>query len=1068
MARWFTYTSHRLSITAMVVALPVACALVWGLSAIVQPTYPQRERVYRIGIDDAPPLSQHLRDGSPGGLAVEMLDEAARRTGITLKWVTVRGHTPDEALSSGEVDLWPVIAVTPERRETYHLTRPWLFNSFSVITRSVDEIELRELNGKTVAFSGFPLATRVVNAAFPHSRLWPQNSRLGVLEKVCTGAASAGFEEASYVNWLLLNRPGWCQGVGLSVTLVPSAVAEGAIGATRHAAAAADLLRDEIDALAHDGFMTTSLNRWASFSASETRSVLQMQQAQRDWRRLWYGLSAAAVAAAGLLWMLVTTRRSKRALTEILESTTECVLLLDAAWNIIYINERATAQIAGGRDLRGRSVWTEFPEAKQGKFWTTYRACMETQTPASFEETLSGRQYEVHAYPSEDRLAVFFRDVTASRAIEDELQRRSNQLDAISANMAVVVHQFELTADGTWRVLYMSAGAQRLFGIGSEQIVNDCRLLCELVPSEDRACLLESTQESARTLETWHCIFRVNTADGTKWVSGRAAPERLPSGTVLWSGVLIDITTQKRAEEQIAHERDRAERATHAKSAFLAAMSHEIRTPLNGIIGSAALLEQTSLNREQRELTDAIQTSGNLLLSLVNDILDFSKIEACRLELEHTPFSLYDLLDSIVDMTGEAADRKHLDLEVRIEDGVPDRLVGDPQRLTQVLLNLTTNAIKFTDAGEVVISATRKRSGLSLAVRDTGIGIPADRQSGLFEEFRQGDSSMARRYGGTGLGLAISRRLVAMMGGEITIASAPDEGSTFTVEIPIEEQRIADRGFEFPAGLLLTASPPPPFVRGFVEATGPDLEMMPSDELIDRGVGTAGRLCFVPLSGSDEQVLAEADRLRRALREERGELIALLPSRRRRTLHELRIRGWTCLPGPFRRDRIQKFIATFRAPAEPAVSATGSSSKLRALLAEDNAVNQLVAKRMLERLGCSVDVVTDGHQAVEAASTRSYDIVFMDCQMPSMDGFEATRLIREQEPQGRRVPVIAMTANAVAGDRERCLAAGMDDYLSKPTRMDTLAAALDKWCPAVTGTVRPREAAFAQSSGARA
>ncbi len=618
------------------------------------------------------------------------------------------------------------------------------------------------------------------------------------------------------------------------------------------------------------------------------------------------------------------------------------------------------------------------------------------------------------------------------------------------------------------RILDCNDAFARIFGYASSEELIGTPMPDRYFDPEERKVFMARLQQEKTVVYFEHVMRQM---DGSQvWVLSNANWLEDKDGTPgATESTLIDVTGRKEAEEQLKKAKEAAEAASRAKSEFLANMSHEIRTPMNGIIGMTELALETQLTNEQREFLSMVKMSADSLLSVVNDILDYSKIEAGRMELECTFFNLRENLEETIRTFGVRAGEKGLELVCDIRSDVPQEVAGDPARLRQVVVNLLGNAVKFTDRGEVILQAEvqqKQDSGVELhfAVRDTGIGIPKDKQELIFGAFTQADSSAARKYGGTGLGLTISSRLVVMMGGRIWLESDPGRGSTFhfTAKFGLEQNSQKERefaGHATLAGIPVLVVDDNPTNRRILEQTLLRWGMKPTSvssgwaalaELRRRReAGEATPLVLLDAQMPQLDGFATAAKIKQDPDLIKATIMMLTSSGQRGDSDRCRQVGISAyLTKPVRqwelREAILQVLGLRRQRNEGSKLVTRHSLqearyRLRILLADDNPINRELTVRILSKRGHVVSVVPNGKMALEALDAQSFDVALMDVQMPEMDGFEATAAIRRKERMtGSHIPIIALTAHAMKGDRERCLAAGMDGYISKPIQAQEL------------------------------
>jgi two-component system, sensor histidine kinase and response regulator len=682
-------------------------------------------------------------------------------------------------------------------------------------------------------------------------------------------------------------------------------------------------------------------------------------------------------------------------------------------------------------------------------------------------------------------LLTVVQDITERKRSEARLRESEERFQLIARATNDTVWDWDLQNNQLW----WNEGIHTVFGYTQDEAHPDADWWDQHIHAEDRARVLASMR---RVIDQggrfWSAEYRFARADGTyAEVFDRAyVIHDDAGGAVRMLGAVMDITERKRFLTELGMARDAAVEALRLKSEFLANISHEVRTPLNGIVGMSVLLQDTALNPEQRSYLETIQSSTEALLTIINDILDFSKIEAGKVHFERLDFELRGTVDSTIEILADRAQAKHIELITLIDGDVPDRFRGDPGRLRQVLTNLVVNALKFTEHGEVVVQVSRVSETdtgiiVMFSIRDTGIGIPREALPYLFEAFSQVDGSTTRKHGGTGLGLSISKQLVELMGGQIGVESTAGQGSTFWFTLRLEKPSAPAESAErwpsqFPEARILVAAHHPATCQVLLTAatalgaeacatgTGgealqclrlPPAESRPFDlAVIDQQLQD--------LSGTELAQALQGDPLLRTL-----PILLLLPRGQTSDTTVLRASGIRAvLTKPLRQraliDAMARLLGTPAShetrfwldrprprPMGSLAPLLGPARACRILVAEDNPINQRVALALLEKLGYKAQAVATGPEVLRALEAVHYHIILMDCQLPEIDGFEATREIRRQEREildPARPPshIIAMTAMAQPGARERCLASGMNDYLSKPVRIEALTEALRK------------------------
>jgi two-component system sensor histidine kinase/response regulator len=667
-----------------------------------------------------------------------------------------------------------------------------------------------------------------------------------------------------------------------------------------------------------------------------------------------------------------------------------------------------------------------------------------------------------------------WQDVTQLKEVDARLRE-------VTDTIPVAVFQFLHSPPASGSFLFFSRGLQRISGQSVEAVLADAEQFFALVYPDDRSQVRASISAAAASGAVWSHDFRLlhRLTGNIVWVHGESQLKARPDGSTLWNGFIADVSAAKQASEELRRAKEEAEAANRAKSEFLANMSHEIRTPMNGVIGMTDLVLEMALGDEQREYLQIVKSSSEALLTIINDILDFSKIEAGKLQVEQIPFNPWQTLNDVLKALALHAHGKGLELVSAIAPEVPRRLLGDPGRLRQIIVNLAGNAIKFTARGEVVLRVEREpdcdgKVCLHFWITDSGIGISAEKLATIFEAFAQEDSSITREYGGTGLGLTISSRLVEIFGGKLRVESQSGQGSTFhftslfapdtaspepereTVSLASRRLLLVDdnqSNRQVMAQVLGEAG------AEVVEAASGEaalaaLDRLPGGTTVDDSQGFDLIVLDAGMPGLDG--LATAERIRERPHLAATTLVLLTSGSIKGGAQRLRALGFAaCLAKPVAGDELcltlrRVLDGQFEVLPQEASGSSAPPAELKPLnilLVEDHLINQKLIILLLERWGHRVTLAENGLQAIETLRLQHFDIVLMDMMMPVMDGLEATRRIRaEEQTRGAgRTPIIAMTANAMRGDRESCLQAGMDGYIAKPIKSAELLTLLQQY-----------------------
>jgi PAS domain S-box-containing protein len=1030
--------------------------------------------------------------GAPSGLAVQLVQQAAHRSGVRLEWIAV--EDAEKALRDGQIDLFPIFTLTDERKRGLYPSTPWWEMSHSLV--SLRDHPLKDpayASGRRIAIRNLAYGTAIATSYLPGASLVPMRDSRTMVSSLCAGKVDGLLLDARLLYDALLDQPAGCADRKLLVVPLPQTSLPMATFARPAARPAASRLYAAMEQVELDGTLTALANLW--FPLPQQRYVQEkLAGRQRRVLGLLFGAGALLLAAFSfahyrrMLRMRRTAEQAwsratlaERRFEAFMAHTPAVSFIKDFSGRIVYVNN-AFERFHGVTAARATgSLDTELFGDNAAAMRTRDAEVAHGGHPVQYVLPLPGPDGAIHhllvlkfllaGEAAQPLLGVTAIDITEQQRAADLVAHSEGRYRLLFEEAPVAIH--EIDRDGV--VTRINLAGRALCGYAQDEIIG--RHVSDFVAPEYR----EESRAAVRAklcgvqrLAPFERQYQRKDGELLRVEVHETAILGPDSSIQGLRCCVVDLTERYQARQRLddfalqlqennaalARALESATEATRLKSQFLANMSHEIRTPMNGVLGMTELLIRSGLTEEQHSLALSVSQSGEHLLAIINDILDFSKIESGKLDLEAAPFDLIAVVEGAIDLMAPVTHAKGLELTCWIDPEVPAQVVGDVARVRQVLLDLLGNAVKFTSSGEVAVRLSAAgRDLVRMTVADTGIGIPEAAIPHLFAPFTQADSTTTRRFGGTGLGLAIAKSVAELMGGEIGLETSEGHGSTFwfTAALPPVAAPLPVQACPLPgAGILIVDDNATS--RSILERYARSWGLRPESVADGSGAlaalrarqstgepfdvaivdlempGMDGAALLSEIAGDSSLSATPVVCLASTSLLSKGEAAASIRKPvKPAVLHE-------CL------GRILRPVSR-PAPAAPTVPVPSSAAATRGriLIAEDNAINQRVARLQVRHCGFESDVVSNGEEALDALARMTYALVLMDCQMPGMDGYAATRELRRRETGARRTPVIAVTANAYATDREACLEAGMDDHLAKPVSIRDLAEMLDRW-----------------------